>query len=134
MALKIVKAFGTRGMSDDEDDANDIAFTPAQKRLHGRFQIIVVPWRAAIVDLFHDTLDNFALLETTNRGKPGPAPQERVRGHQVATYTPIRGAQRGLAVNAYNPQWLATLSPQDLIKVDVQDEVWDFEAAVNFPG
>lgn len=115
-------------MSDDEyqlDDQGEINYDVAMSA-------IPVDWRSDELNTFLHALDTWGRKVRAAKSLRGSAPALRVYVIQPYTRAQTRPPVTGLPRNAYRPSWLAALSPEDVLALDVKEELFDFDSALDF--
>lgn len=128
MSLRLLERLGARGMSDEDDDVPHNSKDPRPIR--------TLVWRGGQVTGVLRALDEFSQLDRDyTQRRPGPGPLERVR--QPAAQATVASVDErppvpGLWKNAYRTAWLQAQPPSFRLKLDVDDEDFDFTAALGY--
>lgn len=113
----MMHALGPEGMSSDEEDDRPVGRQPSSA-----YAIAQKPWRSAQLIQFLHQLDQFRLIQQTERrGQPF---RTRRRSGRVSTSTPTR---RGLWRNIYNGQQVGRmLNEWEVRRLQIQPMNYDF--------
>lgn len=115
-------------MSEDEyqrDDSGNINYDLPMTA-------IPMEWRSDEVTYFLQCLDRWRRKTRATKGIRGAAPTLRVYANQKLASTDIYPAVRSLPRNCYRPSWLASLPPEDILALDIKEELFDFDSALDF--